>query len=148
MIANTFIKRPVTAIVISIVLMISGIICIFNLAVDQYPDISPPSVSVNASYTGADAQTVEQTTAIPIEEQVNGTPGMEYMQSSSNSGRMNLRVTFNVGINPQIAALNVQNRVGIATPLLPTVVSKLGATVRASNPDQLMLVAIYSPEKT
>jgi len=149
MIANTFIKRPVTAIVISIVLMISGIICIFNLAVDQYPDISPPSVGVNASYTGADAQTVEQTTAIPIEEQVNGTPGMEYMQSSSsNSGRMNLRVTFNVGINPQIAALNVQNRVGIATPLLPTVVSKLGATVRASNPDQLMLVAIYSPNKT
>lgn len=149
MIANTFIKRPVTAIVISLVLMIAGIICIFNLAVDQYPDISPPSVSVNASYTGADAQTVEQTTAIPIEEQVNGTPGMEYMQSnSSNSGRMNLRVTFDVGTNPQIAALNVQNRVGIATPLLPTVVSKLGATVRASNPDQLMLVAIYSPKRT
>ncbi|HEY9002548.1 MAG TPA: efflux RND transporter permease subunit [Mucilaginibacter sp.] len=149
MIANTFIKRPVTAIVISIVLMISGIICIFNLAVDQYPNISPPSVSVNASYTGADAQTVEQTTAIPIEEQVNGTPGMEYMQSSSsNSGNMNLRVTFDVGTNPQIAALNVQNRVGIAAPLLPSVVSKLGATVRASNPDQLMLVAIYSPKKT
>ncbi|BAU53530.1 Efflux pump membrane transporter BepE [Mucilaginibacter gotjawali] len=148
MIANTFIKRPVTAIVISLVLMISGVICIFNLAVDQYPNISPPSVSVNASYTGADAQTVEQTTAIPIEEQVNGTPGMEYMQSSSsNSGGMNLRVTFNVGTNPQIAALNVQNRVGIAAPLLPSVVSKLGATVRASNPDQLMLVAIYSPKR-
>src|SRR5271154_900813 len=149
MIANTFIKRPVTAIVISLVLMISGVICIFNLAVDQYPNISPPSVSVNASYTGADAQTVEQTTAIPIEEQVNGTPGMEYMQStSSNSGSMSLRVTFEIGTNPQIAALNVQNRVGIAAPLLPSVVSKLGATVRASNPDQLMLVAIYSPNKT
>ncbi|MDR3697825.1 efflux RND transporter permease subunit [Mucilaginibacter sp.] len=149
MIANTFIKRPVTAIVISLVLMISGVICIFNLAVDQYPNITPPSVGVNASYTGADAQTVEQTTAIPIEEQVNGTPGMEYMQStSSNSGNMNLRVTFNIGTNPQIAALNVQNRVGIAAPLLPTVVSKLGATVRASNPDQLMLIAVYSPKKT
>ncbi len=149
MIANTFIKRPVTAIVISLVLMISGVICIFNLAVDQYPNISPPSVGVNASYTGADAETVEQTTAIPIEEQVNGTPGMEYMQSSSsNNGGMNLRVTFNIGTNPQIAALNVQNRVGIAAPLLPSVVSKLGATVRASNPDQLMLVAIYSPKKT
>ncbi len=149
MIANTFIKRPVTAIVISLVLMISGIICIFNLAVDQYPNITPPSVGVNASYTGADAQTVEQTTAIPIEEQVNGTPGMEYMQStSSNSGSMSLRVTFDIGTNPQIAALNVQNRVGIAAPLLPAVVSKLGATVRASNPDQLMLVAIYSPKKT
>ncbi len=149
MIANTFIKRPVTAIVISLVLMISGVICVFNLAVDQYPNISPPSVGVNASYTGADAETVEQTTAIPIEEQVNGTPGMEYMQStSSNSGSMSLRVTFDIGTNPQIAALNVQNRVGIAAPLLPSVVSKLGATVRASNPDQLMLVAIYSPKKT
>lgn len=149
MIANTFIKRPVTAIVISLVLMISGVICIFNLAVDQYPNISPPSVGVNASYTGADAETVEQTTAIPIEEQVNGTPGMEYMQSSSsNNGSMSLRVTFDISTNPQIAALNVQNRVGIAGPLLPTVVSKLGATVRASNPDQLMLVAIYSPKKT
>jgi HAE1 family hydrophobic/amphiphilic exporter-1 len=149
MIANTFIKRPVTAIVIALVLMISGVICVFNLAVDQYPNISPPSVGVNANYTGADAQTVEQTTAIPIEEQVNGTPGMEYMQSnSSNSGSMSLRVTFNIGTNPQIAALNVQNRVGIAAPLLPSVVSKLGATVRASNPDQLMLVAVYSPKKT
>jgi HAE1 family hydrophobic/amphiphilic exporter-1 len=149
MIANTFIKRPVTAIVISLILIISGVICVFNLAVDQYPNISPPSVGVNASYTGADAETVEQTVAIPIEEQVNGTPGMEYMQStSSNSGSMSLRVTFNIGINPQIAALNVQNRVGIAAPLLPAVVSKLGATVRASNPDQLMLVAIFSPRKT
>jgi hydrophobic/amphiphilic exporter-1 (mainly G- bacteria), HAE1 family len=149
MIANTFIKRPVTAIVISLVLMISGVICLFNLAVDQYPNISPPSVGVNASYTGADAQTVEQTVAIPIEEAVNGTPGMEYMQSSStNSGSVSVRVTFNIGTNVQIAALNVQNRVGIATPLLPAVVSKLGATVRASNPDQLMLIALYSPKHT
>src|ERR1700761_6381573 len=149
MIANTFIKRPVTAIVISLVLIISGLVCLFNLAVDQYPNISPPSVGVNASYTGADAQTVEQTVAVPIEEAVNGTPGMEYMQSSStNSGSVSVRVTFNIGTNVKIAALNVQNRVGIATPILPAVVSKLGTTVRASNPDQLMLIAIYSPKKT
>src|ERR1700759_1905703 len=122
MIANTFIKRPVTAIVISLVLMISGVICIFNLAVDQYPNISPPSVCVNASYTGADAETVEQTVAIPIEEQVNGTPGMEYMSSSSsNSGGMNLRVTFDVGTNPQIAVLNVQTRAGNTPSMLPSV---------------------------
>src|SRR5579871_3727790 len=147
MIANTFIKRPVTAIVISLVLIISGTICIFNLAVDQYPNISPPSVSVNGSYTGADAQTVEQTVAIPIEEQVNGTPGMEYMQSTStNTGGVSIRVTYNIGTNVHIAALNVQNRVGIAQPQLPAVVSKLGLTVRASNPDQLMLVAVYSPK--
>lgn len=149
MIANTFIKRPVTAIVISIVLMIAGVICIFNLAVDQYPNISPPAVSVSGQYTGADAQTVEQTVAIPIEEQVNGTPGMTYMQSSStNAGNMNINVTFDIGTNVHIAALNVQNRVGIATPLLPAVVSKLGMTVRARNPSMLMLVAIYSPKGT
>src|ERR1039458_4959883 len=146
MIANTFIKRPVTAIVISVVIMISGIICIFNLAVDQYPNITPPAVSISGQYTGADAQTVEQTVAIPIEEQVNGTPGMEYMQSTNtNTGGMSIRVTFNIGTNVHIAALNVQNRVGIAAPLLPSVVSKLGLTVRASNPSMLMMVAIYSP---
>lgn len=149
MIANTFIKRPVTAIVISTVLVISGVICIFNLAVDQYPDISPPSVSVSGNYTGADAQTTEQTVAIPIEEQVNGSPGMEYMQSTStNSGSMNVRVTFNIGTNVHIAALNVQNRVGIASPLLPSVVSKLGLTVRARNPDMLMMVAVFAPKNS
>ena len=147
MIANTFIKRPVTAIVISLVLMISGTICIFNLAVDQYPDITPPAVSVSGQYTGADAETVEQTVATPIEEQVNGTPGMEYMQSTNtNTGGMRMNVTFNVGTNVHIAALNVQNRVGIATPLLPSVVSKLGLTVRARNPSMLMLIAIYAPK--
>ncbi|HEY4336321.1 MAG TPA: efflux RND transporter permease subunit, partial [Puia sp.] len=149
MIANTFIKRPVTAIVIAVVLIISGTICIFNLAVDQYPNISPPSVSINGQYTGADAQTVEQTVAIPIEEQVNGSPGMEYMQSTNtNTGNMNVSVTFEVGTNVHIAALNVQNRVGIAAPLLPSVVSKLGLTVRARNPDQLMMVAVYAPKGT
>jgi len=149
MIANTFIKRPVTAIVISLVLIISGIICIDNLAIDQYPKITPPSVGISGSYTGADAQTVEQTVAIPIEEQVNGTPGMEYMQSTNtNTGSVNIRVTFEVGTNVHIAALNVQNRVGIAAPLLPAVVSKLGLTVRASNTTQLMLIAVYSPKST
>jgi HAE1 family hydrophobic/amphiphilic exporter-1 len=149
MIANTFIKRPVTAIVVSLVMIISGIIAINNLAIDQYPRITPPSVGISGSYTGADAQTVEQTVAIPIEEQVNGTPGMEFMQSTNtNTGSVNIRVTFEVGTNVHIAALNVQNRVGIAAPLLPAVVSKLGLTVRASNTSQLMLVAVYSPKGT
>ena len=149
MIANTFIKRPVTAIVISVVIMISGIICIFNLAVDQYPNITPPAVSISGQYTGADAQTVEQTVATPIEEQVNGTPGMEYMQSTNtNTGAVRINVTFNVGTNVHIAALNVQNRVGIASPSLPSVVSRLGLTVRARNPSMLMQVAIFSPKGT
>ena len=111
--------------------------------------LSPPAVSVSGQYTGADAQTVEQTVATPIEEQVNGTPGMDNMQSTNtNSGAVSINVTFNVGTNVHIAALNVQNRVGIATPLLPSVVSRLGLTVRARNPDQLMQVAIFSPNGT
>src|ERR1700742_31096 len=147
MIANTFIKRPVTAIVVSIVLVITGGICILNLPIDQYPDITPPIVQVSGQYTGADAQTVEQTVATPIEEQVNGTPGMEYMSSTNtNTGNMSINVTFKIGTNVHIAALNVQNRVGIAAPLLPSVVSRLGLTVRARNPSMLLMGAIYSPK--
>jgi len=147
MISNTFIKRPVTAIVISLILAIVGIISIFNLAIDQFPSITPPTVSVSGQYTGADAETVEQTVATPLEEQINGTPGMEYLQSTNtNSGNMNVTATFKVGTNVHIAALNVQNRVGIATPLLPAVVSKLGLTVRARNPSLLLLIAIYAPK--
>jgi HAE1 family hydrophobic/amphiphilic exporter-1 len=147
MIANTFIKRPVTAIVISIVLVITGTICIVVLPIDQYPDITPPLVQVNAQFTGADAQTVEQTVATPIEQQVNGTPGMEYMQSNStNNGQMTMNVTFGIGTDIDIATLDVQNRVSIATPLVPSVASRLGITVRAVNPSMLMMVALYSPK--
>jgi len=147
MIADTFIKRPVTAIVVSLVLAFIGAICIFNLPVNQYPDITPPVVQVTGQYMGADATTVEQTVATPIEEQVNGTHGMEYMQSNSaNNGLMTINTTFKVGTDIDIATLDVQNRVTIATPLLPASVSRLGLTVRALNPSQLMLVALYSPK--
>src|SRR5271154_5397626 len=149
MIANTFIKRPVTAIVISIVLVITGTVCILLLPIDQYPDITPPIVQINGQFTGADAQTVEQTVATPIEQQVNGTPGMEYMQSNStNNGLMSMNVTFKIGTDIDVAALDVQNRVSIATPLLPAVVSRLGLTVRALNPSMLMMVAIYAPKES
>ncbi|HEX4851962.1 MAG TPA: efflux RND transporter permease subunit, partial [Puia sp.] len=147
--ANTFIKRPVTAMVVSIVLVIAGALCILVLPVDQYPDITPPIVQVNGQFTGADAQTVEQTVATPIEGQVNGTPGMEYMQSNStNNGLMTMNVTFNVGVDIDIATLDVQNRVSIANPLLPAVASRLGITVRAVNPSMLMMVAVYAPNNT
>jgi hydrophobic/amphiphilic exporter-1 (mainly G- bacteria), HAE1 family len=149
MIANTFIKRPVTAMVISIVLVLTGTICIVILPIDQYPDITPPIVQVNGQFTGADAQTVEQTVATPIEQQVNGTPGMEYMQSNStNNGQMSMNVTFNIGTDIDVATLDVQNRVSIANPLLPAVASRLGVTVRAVNPSMLMMVAIYAPNGT
>ncbi|MBV8252307.1 MAG: efflux RND transporter permease subunit [Chitinophaga sp.] len=149
MIANTFIKRPVTAIVVSILLVLTGSVCILNLPVDQYPDITPPVVQINGQYIGADAQTVEQTVATPIESQVNGTPGMEYMQSnSSNNGGMQATVTYSIGTNIDIATLDVQNRVSIATPLIPSAATRLGLTVRAVNPSMLMMVAIYSPKGT
>ena len=149
MIADTFIKRPVTAIVISLLIAILGTICIFTLPINQYPRITPPAVSVSANYTGADAITVEQTVATPLEEAINGVHGMEYIQSNSTStGMMSINTTFKVGTNVDIATLDVQNRVGIAKPLLPSTVSRLGITVRARNISQLMMVALYSPKGT
>jgi len=133
MIANTFIKRPVTAMVISIVLVITGIICILNLPVEQYPQITPPVVQVNGQLTGADALTVEQTVATPIEQQVNGNARMEYMQSNNtNNGLMSMNVTFDLGTDIDIATLDVQNRVSIATPLLPNSSKPIGSNSSGS----------------
>lgn len=149
MIANTFIKRPVTAIVISIVLLLVGTISIINLSVGQYPEITPPIVQISGQFTGADAQTVEQTVATPIEAQVNGTPGMEFLQSNSTgNGAVSLNVTFHVGTDINAATQDVQNRLSVALPQLPDVVKRSGLTVRKRNPTILMLVAIYSPEAT
>ncbi len=149
MIANTFIKRPITAIVISIVIVLIGILAIFNLPVSQYPDITPPTVQISAAFTGADATTVEQTVVTPIETQVNGTPGMAYMTSNStSSGSASINVVLKVGTNPDLAAVDIQNRVGIATPQLPTLVRQLGITTRKRTSSILMIVAIYSPKGT
>jgi len=149
MIADTFIKRPVTAIVISIVIVVVGILSISTLSVGQYPEITPPTVQITANYPGADAVTLEQTVATPIEVQVNGTPGMTYLQSNSTSqGQMSMIANFEVGTNIDIAALDVQNRVGIATPSLPQDVQRLGLTVRKKNPSILMLVALFAPKGT
>ncbi|MDO3628736.1 efflux RND transporter permease subunit [Mucilaginibacter sp. BT774] len=147
MIAETFIKRPVTAIVISLVIVVVGILSITNLAIGQYPEITPPTVNISTTYTGADAQTVEQTVATPIEVQVNGTPGMTYLQSNSASnGQMSMTVNFEVGTDINVAALDVQNRVGIATPTLPQDVQRIGIITRKRNPSILMLVAIFAPK--
>jgi HAE1 family hydrophobic/amphiphilic exporter-1 len=149
MIAETFIKRPVTAIVISIVIVLVGIISMISLPVAQYPDISPPTVSVSGNFTGADAQTVEQTTTTAIETQVNGTPGMTYMSSNStSSGQSSITVNFEVGTDINIATLDVQNRVSVAQPTLPDAVKRLGLTVRKRNPSVMMALAFYSPNGT
>ncbi len=144
--SNIFLKRPVTAIVISVVLLLVGTLAILSMPVSQYPNITPPTVQITSNFTGADAQTVEQTTTTAIETQVNGVPGMAYMQSNSaNNGQSQITATLNIGADPNIVALDIQNRVGIATPALPTQVQKLGITVLKRNPSILMLVAIYSP---
>ncbi len=149
MIANTFVKRPVTAIVIAIVITLVGLISLINLPVSQYPNISPPVVQVSGIYTGADATTVEQTVTTPIESQVNGVPGMTYIQTNSTSdGRMGMNVNFELGTDVNIAALDVQNRVNVALPQLPDDVKRLGLTVRKSNTGILMVVGIFSPSQT
>jgi len=146
MIADVFIKRPVTAIVVSIVITVVGLLTLSKLPISQYPDITPPIVQVTGNFPGADAQTVERTITTPIESQVNGSPGMSYLQTNSTSdGSMTMNVTFDVGTNIDIATLDVQNRVSVATPQLPDDVKKTGLTVRKRNPTILMLVAMYSP---
>ncbi|WP_374166932.1 efflux RND transporter permease subunit [Arcticibacter sp. MXS-1] len=149
MISEVFIRRPVTAIVISILIVLIGAIVITTLPISQYPNISPPTVTVSGTYTGADAQTVEKTVTTPIESQINGTPGMIYMSSNSTSdGRSAITVTFEVGTDIDIATLDVQNRVGIAEPALPEGVRRLGVTTRKANTDILMVLGLYSPNGT
>ncbi|MBB6611595.1 multidrug efflux RND transporter permease subunit [Pontibacter sp. Tf4] len=149
MISEVFIRRPVTAMVISIVIVLVGVLAMMNLPVTQYPDISPPSVSVSANYTGSDALTVEQAVATPIETQINGSPGMAYITSTSTgTGQMNMSVTFEIGTDIDIATLDVQNRASIAQPSLPEEVRRLGVTVRKRNPSIMMVIGIYSPNRT
>ncbi len=149
MIADTFINRPITAIVISMVLVIVGTLTILNLPVSQYPEITPPVVRVSSQFTGADATIVEQTVTTPIEIQVNGAPGINFIQSNStNDGSSSINVYFDLGTNIDNATTEVQNRVNIATPILPDEVKRLGITVRRRNPSGLLNVAIYSPKGT
>ncbi len=149
MISDVFIKRPVTAIVTSVVIVLVGIIAMQTLPIAQYPDISPPTVSVTGTFTGADAQTVEQTTTTAIETQINGTPGMSYMSSNStSSGQSNITVTFDIGTDINIATLDVQNRVSVAEPALPDAVKRLGLTTRKRSPSVMIAMAVYSPKGT
>ncbi|WP_276372334.1 efflux RND transporter permease subunit [Chryseolinea sp. H1M3-3] len=149
MIADVFIKRPVTAIVISIVIVLVGLIAMSTLPISQYPDITPPTVAITGNFIGADAQTVEQTTTTAIETQVNGTPGMSYISSNSTaSGASSITVTFDIGTDINIATLDVQNRVSVAEPTLPEIVRRLGLTVRKRNPSIFMVLGLYSPNGT
>ncbi len=149
MLSSFFISRPKFAIVISLVIVLAGAISIARLPIAMYPEITPPQVQISAVYPGASAEVVEATVAAPIEQQVNGVEDMIYMTStSSNSGAYQLSVTFEVGTNPDIAAVNVQNRVALATSQLPTEVVQRGVSVRKSSSTMLMVINLYSPHGT
>lgn len=142
---KTFIERPVLSTVVSIIIVILGVLGLTVLPVTQYPDIAPPTVQIMANYPGANAETVLQSVIIPIEEQVNGVEGMDYITSTaSNDGSASIQVIFKQGINPDIAAVNVQNRVSRATPLLPAEVTRSGVTTQKQETSALMFVSFYS----
>lgn len=140
-----FIERPVLSTVISIIIVILGVLGLSQLPVTQYPDIAPPTVQVSASYPGANAETILESVIIPIEEQINGVEGMSYMTSSaSNTGSASIQVFFEQGVDPDIAAVNVQNRVARANALLPSEVIRAGVVTAKRQNSALMYAAVYS----
>lgn len=144
-----FVKRPIVAMVISIVIVIVGVISMLSLPIAQYPDITPPMVQVVANYTGASSMNVEQSVATPIEQEVNGVENSIYMQSiNTNDGVLSLRVSFEVGTDPDMNNVLTQNRVSAATPKLPEDVKRMGVTTKKSLAFPLMLVSLTSPNKT
>ncbi|WP_413112851.1 efflux RND transporter permease subunit [Thaumasiovibrio sp. DFM-14] len=144
MISRFFIQRPKFALVISIVISLAGIISFLSLPVTEYPQVSPPSVSVSAFYSGASAETVEEAVAEPLESAINGVENMLYMSSkSANDGSYSLSVTFDIGTDPDQAQVNVQNRVQSVTAKLPQDVRNIGVTVKKQSPDILMVLNVY-----
>ncbi len=147
MISHFFIDRPIFASVLSIVFVLAGGVAVFTLPVAQYPDVTPPTVLVTALYPGANAQTVRDTVAAPIEEQVSGVEGMIYMSSqSTNDGTYRLAVTFKLGMDSDMAQVLVQNRVSLALPVIPQLVQNEGITVKKISPNTLMIVNLISPD--
>lgn len=144
--AKFFINRPIVAIVISILTVIAGVVAMAKLPIAQLPDIVPPQISVSAVYTGADALTIEQSVATPLEQQMNGVDNMLYMMSTNaNDGTMNLKVTYDIGTNVDIDQVNTQNRVSQASPNLPTSVNQYGVTVKKMMGLPLLVISLYSP---
>ena len=141
-----FINRPIVAIVIAILTVIGGVVAMAKLPVAQLPDIVPPQINVSATYTGADALTIEQSVATPLEQQMNGVDNMLYMMSTNaNDGTMTLKVTYDVGTNVDIDQVNTQNRVSQASPNLPTSVNQYGVTVKKLMGLPLLVLSLYSP---
>ncbi len=148
-ISHFFIDRPIFASVIAIVIIILGGVSFGRLPVAQYPEIAPPTINVSGQYPGASSETVAETVVAPIEQQINGVEGMLYVSSNSTAdGRFSIAVTFDLGTNLDTAQVQVQNRVAIAQPRLPAQVQQIGVTVNKASPDILMLVNLFSPDKS
>jgi HAE1 family hydrophobic/amphiphilic exporter-1 len=142
---SKFIDRPVLSTVISIIIVILGVLGLISLPVSQYPEIAPPTVSVSASYQGASAETVMNSVVIPLEEQINGVEDMAYITSNSNnSGSATINIYFKLGTNPDLAAVNVQNRVARASSLLPQEVTRAGVTTSKKQSDNILILSLYS----
>ena len=147
MLARFFVDRPIFATVISVVITLAGGVAVFLLPIAQYPEVTPPTVQVTASYPGANALTVRDTVAAPIEEQVSGVEGMMYMSSRcTNDGAYNLVVTFKPGTDSDMAQVLVQNRVSLALPVIPALVQNEGITVKKMSPNTLMIINLISPD--
>ena len=141
-----FVDRPIFSTVISVVFVLAGLVAVTTLPMAQYPEVTPPTVLVTALYPGANAFTVQDTVAAPIEEQVSGVEGMAYMSSrSTNDGAYNLTVTFNLGMDSDMAQVLVQNRVALALPVIPALVQNEGINVKKMSPNTLMIVNLISP---
>ena len=146
---NIFIKRPAMAISISVMLLIVGIISLVGLPVEQYPDIAPSTVQVSATYTGASAEAVQKSVVVPLEESINGVENMLYMTSTaSNQGQATITVYFKQGTNPDMAAVNVQNRVSKAQGLLPAEVTRIGVTTQKQQNSLLYIPNIIQSRRT
>lgn len=149
MLSAFFIERPKFAFVISIVIVLAGLLALTRLPVGEFPEITPPQVQVTASFPGADAQVVEETVATVIEAEVNGVEDMIYMKSTSaDDGSYSLAVTFEVGTDGDVAQVNVQNRVALATPRLPDDVNRQGVSVKKQSTTMLLVASLFSPEGT
>ena len=144
---RTFIDRPILASVISVLILLLGMIGLTQLPIEQFPEIAPPTVSVSASYTGANAETVQKSVVVPLEEALNGVENMMYMTSTAaNNGSARITVYFRQGTDPDMATVNVQNRIATAEGLLPAEVTKSGITVRKRQTSNIKQLAVYSPD--